>query len=318
MNYFQQILELQSKSPRPGMSTLKSVNSDYTSHCSECKNCYLLIGSERDEDCLYGNWLYYCRDCVDSDFLFKCELCHECTDCENCYNLNFCQDCTTCTDCSLCYDCKGCKNCFGCAGLRNKEFCAFNKQYSHEEYIKKLSELKNADNKNNMQDFEEIKLKTPRLFAHVADNENSPGDYIYHCKNSYACFDGKKLEDCFYMTSSIECKDCADMANSYFGCELSYEVMSSIELYNCNFSNFCYNSRDLEYCEWCFNCSNCFGCFYLQHKQFYIFNQPYKKEDYFKKVEEIKESMRAEKSYGKHLPSTIRIDDSAIANYWRA
>lgn len=224
--------------------------------------------------------------------------------------------------------CSECKNCFGCAGLRNKEFCAFNKQYSREEYQEKLGDLKNSDSKNHMQNtvaptsrlglFEEIKLKTPRLFAHVADNENSTGDYIYHCKNCYACFDGKKLEDCLYLTSSIECKDCVDMANSYFGCELSYEVMSSIELYNCNFSNFCFNSRDLEYCEYCYNSQNCFGSFYLQHKQFYIFNKPYSKENYLKKVAEIKEAMCAEGSYGKHLPSAIKIEDCAIANYWRA
>jgi hypothetical protein len=30
--------------------------------------------------------------------------------------------------------CKGCQNCFGCSGLRNKQYCVFNKQYTREEY----------------------------------------------------------------------------------------------------------------------------------------------------------------------------------------
>lgn len=314
MNYFQKILELQKKGPRMGMSNMRSVNSDYTAYCSDNKNCYLLIGSERDEDCIYGNWLYECRDCVDGGFLYKCELCYECVDCEGCYNCSLSQDCTTCTDCSYCYDCKACQNCFGCVGLRNKQFHILNKAYSKEEYVKKIKELK--IDASFFEEFQKLKEITPRLYSHVLDNENSSGDYLYHCKNSFYCFDGKDLEDSAYMTSSIGCKDCIDMANSYYGCELSYEVMSSIELYNSNYSNFCYHCRDMEYCEYCFNSSNCFGSFYLQHKQFYIFNEPYTKGEYFKKVAEIKDAMRKDGTYGKHLPTTIPFEDSATVNYF--
>lgn len=307
---------MQKTSPRQGMLILKSVNSDYTAYCAGNKNCYLLIGSEHDEDCIYGNWIYHSRNCVDCDFIFKCELCYQCIDDENCYNCDTCQDCTTCTDCSHCYDCKSCRNCFGCVGLRNKQFQIFNEQFSKEEYFATIKRLRNDE--QSLDKFENLKKTTPRLFAHVADNENSVGDYLYHSKNSYACFDGKKLEDCAYMTSAIECKDCYDMSNNYFGCELSYEVMSSIELYNCNFCNFCYNCRDLEYCEHCYNSKNCFGSFFLQRKEFYIFNEPYSKENYFKKLAEIKDAMRRDGSYGKHLPTTIKIEDSAIANYWKS
>jgi hypothetical protein len=173
---------------------------------------------------------------------------------------------------------------------------------------------KNGDTKAK---FEKIKLKTPRLLAHVLNNENCAGDYLYNSKNSYYCFDGKNLEDCAHMTSSIKNRDCLDMANSYYGCELSYEVMSSIELYNCNFSNFCYNCRDMEYCENCYHSQDCFGSFFLQHKQYYIFNEPFSKEEYFKRLAEIKAEMRRDGTYGKHLPTTIRIEDSAAQNYFR-
>lgn len=62
-NYFQKILDLQAKNPRMGMSNAWSTNSDYTVYCAYNKNCYLLIGSERDEECLYGIWIYESRDC---------------------------------------------------------------------------------------------------------------------------------------------------------------------------------------------------------------------------------------------------------------
>lgn len=319
MNYFQKILELQGASPRMGITTIKSTNSLYTAYCGYVKNGYLLIGSEHDEDCMYGIWLYFCRDCTDNCYIFKCELCYECLDCEECYGCNFSQDCSTCRDCSHCYDCKSCSDCFGCSGLRTKKFHILNKPYSKKEYFKRIAEIK-AHGKNGTKDFlrefEELKKKTPRLFMHVVDNENCSGDYLYHSKNSHGCFDCKKMEDCMYMTSSIEDRDCMEMSNSYFGCELSYEVMSSIELYNCNYSNFCYYSRDLEYSEYLFHCNNCFGCFFLQHKEFYIFNEPYSREEYFKKVAEIKDAMRRDETYGKHLPSTFRFEDSAVLNYF--
>lgn len=315
MNYFEKILELQKSSPRIGMSSLNNVNSDYTSYCAANKNCYLLIGSEHDQDCMYGNWVYYSTDCVDCDFVFKCELCNECVDAENCYNCDFCQDCSTCSNSVHCYDCKSCKNCFGCVGLRNKEFHIFNEPFKKDEYFAKVLELKNAN--VDLSQADELKAKTPRMCAHVADNENCTGDYLYHSKNCFACFDGKKLEDCAHMTSSIGCRDCVDMANSYFGCELSYEVMSSIELYNCNFCNFCYNCRDLEYSEYCYNSRDCFGSFYLQHKQFYIFNKPFPKDTYFAEVAKIKRAMLDEGTYGKHLPATIPFSDSAVLNYFR-
>ena len=41
-------------------------------------------------------------------------------------------------------ECSNVQNVFGCAGLKNKKFCIFNKQYSEEEYWSKVDELKAA------------------------------------------------------------------------------------------------------------------------------------------------------------------------------
>ncbi|MEK7105374.1 MAG: hypothetical protein AAB865_01690 [Patescibacteria group bacterium] len=41
-----------------------------------------------------------------------------------------------------CIHCYNCENCFGCVGLQRKKFCIFNKQYTEDEYWKKLDEIK--------------------------------------------------------------------------------------------------------------------------------------------------------------------------------
>ncbi len=45
-------------------------------------------------------------------------------------------------DCEYCDLCKNCTNCFACIGLKNKQFCIFNKQYTEEEYWQKVDEIK--------------------------------------------------------------------------------------------------------------------------------------------------------------------------------
>ena len=41
-----------------------------------------------------------------------------------------------CNDVRYCYNCTGSSNLFGCIGLRNKNYCIFNKQYTKEEFEK--------------------------------------------------------------------------------------------------------------------------------------------------------------------------------------
>ncbi len=48
------------------------------------------------------------------------------------------------SDVEYCFNCRNIEHCFGCVGLNRKRFCIFNKQYSEEEYWKKLDEVKCA------------------------------------------------------------------------------------------------------------------------------------------------------------------------------
>ncbi len=38
-------------------------------------------------------------------------------------------------------ECHNCKNCFGCVGLKNKQYCVFNKQFSKEEYERTVARI---------------------------------------------------------------------------------------------------------------------------------------------------------------------------------
>lgn len=111
---------------------------DYFIKCSDLKHCLYGIDSHGG---YYCNGLYNAKDnafsCAipgernyqsgpvgnTSDSRFSCTL-------VRCNNLEYSMNCYDCTDC------------FGCVGLCKKKFCIFNKQYTEEEYWKRLDELK--------------------------------------------------------------------------------------------------------------------------------------------------------------------------------
>lgn len=319
MNFLEQLEQLRFKTPRLYNINIGSENSDYCTHSDKNKNCYLLFAANFNEDCLYGGIVLTSRDCVDCNYCEYSELCYECLDIDHCYNCRYSQDLKNCSDCFFCYDCIGCKNCFGCSGLRQKEFYFFNEQLPREEYEKrvKVFDFKNREAVLEMQKrLEELKQKTPHRFAHIIQSENCTGEFVIRSKNCFGCFDAHEAEDCFYLQDVWRTKDSADLTFSD-GTDLCYECFSlGLGTYNCNFSNFIRSCSDCEYCELLFNCKHCFGCVGLQSKEFYILNQPYSRDEYFKKVADIKAQMRADGSYGKHLATTYKYEDTA-AMWWK-
>jgi hypothetical protein len=49
-------------------------------------------------------------------------------------NLLFCSGVLYCSNMLYCDNCQNSRDCFGCAGLKSKQYCIFNKQYTKEEY----------------------------------------------------------------------------------------------------------------------------------------------------------------------------------------
>src|SRR3989338_7058240 len=304
MTILQQLLNLRKTQPRLSLIQVNCENSDYVNYSGNTKNSYMLIGSEYDQDCYYGYFLYDSRDCTDCDYCFNCELCYDCVDCHDCYSCMRCQDCKSSRDLSYCYDMVGCSDCFGCVGLRRKSFYIFNEPYSPEAYKKKIASLASLPSIEIQERLEALKRRVPRLFLHGENNEHSFGDYLYQTKNSYHCFDVRKLEDCGYLNNSEEVRDSYDCSNVYYNSELNYQVMSAMNITNCQFCYGVFDSYDLEYCENVYGSHHLWGCFGLKGKSFYIFNESYSEADWHKKVTELRAQMSRENDYGKMMETT--------------
>lgn len=195
-------------------------------------------------------------------------------------------------------DCLNCAHCFGCVNLRNQQYHIFNKQYSKEEYEKKLKEFDLGSYRN----LERLKdeahmfwLKWPVKFIHGLHNEEVSGDYIYHSKNALFCFDVRHAEDVKYCNLLVNkyTRDAYDYGEWGQMAERIYECIDcGIELYNLKS---CYNCRlncnDLSYCMFCSGSSNLFGCVSLNKKKYCILNKQYSKEEYETLVPKIIKQM---------------------------
>jgi len=105
-------------------------------------------------------------------------------------------------------------------------------------------------------------------------------------KDCYLCFRADNSENCAYLSTITEMKDCFD-SNYANICELSYDLL------NCNK---CYQTFSSEDCEECHNvyfsknlvgCSNCIGCINLRSQNYQIFNEPVSKEEFEKQLKEL-------------------------------
>ncbi|MBU1992656.1 hypothetical protein KKG51_03085 [Patescibacteria group bacterium] len=314
MDFFKELENLMHTEPRIALNNVRAVNSEYANACINNKNCYMIFGSDHNEDCLYSTWMYDCKDSVDCSFIRDSQLCYECTDCAKCYNAKYLQDCDNCRDSEYLYGCTGCDHCFCCAGLFRKSYCVKNKQCERDEYFEKVEKMKKEGNIE--KEFENVQLKTPRRFAHALDNEDCTGDYICHCKNTHDSFDVQQCWDCGYLANGVYgIKDCYDV--SYLeNAEMCYEGISNWG-FDMNFCNYCWFCSGMEYCDTCYDCKNCYGCVCLKNKQYHILNKPYKKDEYEKKVKEIKDQLKREGKYGRvFIQSPYAFDQTIASDYY--
>lgn len=236
----------------------------------------------------------HCRDSIDCTFSQNSELCYQIIDCSNCYKLFFSHQCESCSDSALLYDCRNCQDCFGCVGLRNKSYNIFNKQYTKQEYFKKLKQLNIESYKSLIQNKEKLnklKLNFPHRYAYNIKAVNVLGDRLRNVKNCFYCFDTHQTEDGKYILVGVDYgRDSYDM--SFFGkqAELCYEGTSVTGNKNL-FSILTTSCHNLQYCLNCRDSSYLFGCIGLRNKQYCIFNKQYSKEEYEELIPKIIEHM---------------------------
>ncbi len=318
MNWFvDNFKKLQLTQPRIALQFSQSENSEYTNYAFKNKNCYLVFGSHYNEDSLYLQYCKATKDCVDCDKIEDSELCYESVFCTNIYDCNYIFNSFTCSNCEYGFDLVNCKHCFLSVGLRNAEYHIRNKPVHKELYLEEVKKLKSQlTSQQLLQELAVLRLTIPHVALIQKNCENCMGSFLENSKNCFSCYNGSNLEDCFYIGTignsvkdSIDC-DCI----GYDPSELLYQCIGNSGNTNCNFCYASWHNSNLEYCEHVFNSHDCFGCISRSHAEYEILNKKYEKEEYFKKITEIKDELRKDGIYGDWiLPSTYPYEDTVAS-----
>ncbi len=121
-----------------------NVSGNYVDHSKNVRQSFLVREGEDLRYCQYLEELPGSKNCYDYTAWGDAnELVYECTACGiGAHNIKFCYNVQeNVRDIEYSYMCQSSSNLFGCIGLRKKQYCIFNKQYSKDEYevlVKKI------------------------------------------------------------------------------------------------------------------------------------------------------------------------------------
>jgi hypothetical protein len=308
-SFLQQFKQLMLEVPRLGIDLVNCENSDYCNYCGDDKDCYLDIAGEDNEKCFFNLFVKHSYQVLDSTFVYNSKFCYQCLNCYDCYGCQFCQYCENCNDCLYCFDMKGCKDCLFSHGLRNKQYCIFNKQKTKEEYFKYLESL-NLNLYSQRQKLLAGWNKYRQENAIFRDSyflncENCSGNNIKNSRNTFDSFNVSKCEDSAYLYDVLDAKDCRDLNYSLYKPELSYELISTLNMVRSGFSMASHYNNEVYYCDLTNYSSNLFGCVGMKRAQYCILNKQYSKEEYFELLPKIIELMRKFGEWGEFFDPQV-------------
>ena len=181
-----QFLEFARTQPQPAIRgvELGSSTGDFINNCENAQRCF---DSRGLRDCVNCLGIDTANDCMDYfSWGQNVELIYCTTRCGyNSTNVKFCfLTYESCADVEYCITCFSCKNCFGCVGLRHKEYCILNTQYSRDEYL----DLRK------------------RIVAQMSDPQATPAEYAYgeYFPYSLSCFPFNDSDAMYYCPLSKE------------------------------------------------------------------------------------------------------------------
>ncbi len=299
--FLEQWNDLLHKTPILGLSvdTITGNLSPYTNHVGNAKNCYMIFYSDYVEDSMFGFYLSKSKSLLDCSMVWESELCFDCTNGFKNFKLfSSFGNVTQSLDSAFLRDCDNCQYCFGSANLKNKKYVFFNKQYSKEEYMKKISEI----DLGSYEVYESIRKKVNNHFKNYIPRPvyddfsmNSTGSYVFQSKNCKSCFDSSYCQDCKYMmmiklpkvTDSYDYTEWGENASNIYesitvGCDAN-QIKFSHE------SGF--GIKNIEYSKLSTGSNYNFGCVSIKKSNYCILNKQYSKEEYFEMVEKIKKHM---------------------------
>ncbi len=308
--FFEQFLEFRNSVPRFARIQQEPIeNCDYANAIGHSKNCYLMSSTDTSEDCCYGMWVNFSRNCIDNYLLHACEYCYECVNCRNCNALKFSSDCTNCRDSSFVIDCIGCQDLFGCTSQRNKKHMIFNVQLTREAYAREMAKPEydiRSSSATERHREKMISMKDGMIVKsfHGVQLENCSGDYLRNCKNTHHSFDCDDTEDMRYSAGINNGRNSMDHTHWGTRSELiynsqacGYDVFHLICCFLC--SGGC---RELFYSDHCFHAKNCFACSGLKSQEYCIMNKQYSQPEYEKMVSRIIEHMMKTGEWGEFFP----------------
>lgn len=292
MSFLEEYTLLKKKFPRRHQIESLTEDCEYTNHLYDSNKCYYCFDSAGLSECLYVIDSYKEKDSIDSLWNAFCDHCLEVSDSAETNNSAYCQYLGQCYNMWYSFNCGSCHDCFGCYNLGNREYCIFNVQYTEEEYLAKLPELKRMPPEEVINKVKtEVEIKFPKIQSYFNDNNNSEYvDYVYKSNAAYYCFDCTSLDDCLYLNNSNECSGSID-STYCLKTDNSVECTDCAESFNCYQAQECNRCYDSAFIYYCNDCHDCFGCVNLTNKQYCILNIQYTKEEYLAKLKQIKQEI---------------------------
>ena len=308
-SFVQDYKKLQRAVPRVSIfndNQTESVNCEYTNDMNYGKNCYLVFSSRNIEDSSYcSGSCNYNSSIFDCTFVSHSERVYESIHSNDVKNSTYIQFSSSVNRCHYGIDLTWCNDCFFCIWLVNKSFCIFNKQYSEEEYNKKIHLLKLPKNWSAyVEKF--VARSTWKIYPAYRSirTEQCFWNNIFDSHNGLFCYDGVKIEDSKYFYGWAWPKNCMDVENSWEPTRC-YEWSVPDESYNVHFSFFSRKCKDSLYLDNCHSVSNCFWCVWLRNASYCIFNKQYTKHEYEQTVAKIIAQMQEEGTRGEFFDPSL-------------
>lgn len=141
--------------------------------------------------------------------------------------------------------------------------------------------------------FNELFKRVPKKTLGITPGSNNiNSDYTNTAgnnKNCYLVFNTSFCEDIMY---SRGLKDCRDTLDAYFGINMErcYEAVNVQQSSGVVFGHNVSGCLDCWFVLNCADCTNCFGCVNLRHKNYHWFNEPLSKDEYEKRLNEVRGS----------------------------
>jgi len=130
--------------------------------------------------------------------------------------------------------------------------------------------------------FRSLQSKVPKANLHQTNFISSEYcNYGLDFRECYLLFGGNQNEKVYFGNQIFDSRDSLDIAFTEKA-ELSCELFECARTNKLFFSHHCNDCVESYYLIDCRNCMSCFGCVGLVNKQYYIFNEPYTKEEYIK------------------------------------